>query len=47
MGSLTIPPLDDGGESVVITTEGADVSEETAERAREAARLAGLRLTEG
>jgi hypothetical protein len=45
-GSLTVPPLEAGGESVVITAEGTDCDEETAERAHEAARLAGFRLRE-
>lgn len=45
-GSLTVPPLEAGGESVVITAEGTDVDAGTAERAQEAARLAGFRLRE-
>jgi len=45
-GSLTVPPLEEGGKTVVITAEGTDVDEETAERAHEAARLAGFSLRE-
>lgn len=45
-GSLTVPPLEPGGETVVIGPEGTDVDEETAERAYEAARLAGFTLRE-
>lgn len=45
-GSLTVPPLEPGGESVVITAEGTDCDPETAGRAHEAARLAGFRLRE-
>lgn len=45
-GHLTVPPLELGGESVVITSEGTDCDEETAARAHEAAHLAGFRLRE-
>jgi hypothetical protein len=45
-GHLTVPPLELGGESVVITAEGTDCDEETAARAHEAAHLAGFRLRE-
>jgi hypothetical protein len=45
-GYLTVPPLEVGGESVVITAEGTDCDEETAARAHEAAGLAGFRLKE-
>lgn len=41
---LIVPPLEAGGESFTITADGTDVDEETAERAREAARLAGFSL---
>jgi hypothetical protein len=46
MGSLTVPPLNDGGESVVIDVYGTEVDEATAERAFAAARAAGLTLRE-
>jgi hypothetical protein len=45
-GSLTLPPLEPGGETTVITGDGTEVDEKTAQRAREAAHLAGFRLTE-
>lgn len=45
-GSLTVPPLEAGGGTVVITAEGTDVDQATAARAHEAARLAGFRLRE-
>lgn len=45
-GSLTLPPLEPGGETTEITAEGTDVDEETAERAYEAAQLAGFTLRE-
>jgi len=46
MGSLTLPPLDDDGEAIVITEAGTEVDEATAVRAREAAALSGLSLVE-
>lgn len=46
MGSLTVPPLEEGGESVVIDVYGTEVDEETAERAYAAAQAAGLSLRE-
>jgi hypothetical protein len=46
MGSLTVPPLEEGGDSVVIDVYGTEVDEETAERAYAAAQAAGLSLRE-
>jgi hypothetical protein len=46
MGSLTVPPLQDGGNTVVIDVYGTEVDEATAERAHAAARAAGLTLRE-
>lgn len=43
---LHIPPLEEGGDHVVITPDGTEVDEETAARAHEAAALAGVQLTE-
>jgi hypothetical protein len=46
MGSLTVPPLEAGGETTVIDVYGTEVDEATAERAHAAARAAGLNLRE-
>ena len=46
LGSLTLPPLEDGGESLVIEKDGTEVDAATAVRAREAAVAAGFRLRE-
>lgn len=46
MGSLTVPPLDEAGDTVVIDVYGTEVDEATAERAHAAARAAGLSLRE-
>ena len=46
LGSLTLPPLEDGGESLVIEEAGTEVDAATAVRAREAAVAAGFRLRE-
>jgi hypothetical protein len=46
MGSLTVPPLDAGGEAVVIDVYGTEVDEATAERAYAAAQTAGFSLQE-
>lgn len=46
MGSLTVPPLQDGGDTVVIDVYGTEVDEATAGRAHAAARAAGLTLRE-
>jgi hypothetical protein len=44
LGALHVPSLDDGGEEVVITEYGTEVTADVAQRAHEAAALAGLRL---
>jgi hypothetical protein len=46
LSALHLPPIDEGGEAVVITAEGTQVDEATARRAREAAREAGFSLAE-
>lgn len=46
MGDLTVPPLEGGGETVTITADGTEVDKATAERAHQAARLAGFALRE-
>lgn len=46
MGSLTVPPLEDGGETVTIDVYGVEVDDATAERAYAAAQAAGLTLRE-
>jgi hypothetical protein len=46
MGKLTVPPLEDGGESVVIDVYGTEVDQATAERAYAAAQTAGFSLRE-
>jgi hypothetical protein len=46
MGSLTVPPLENGGEAVVIDVYGTEVDEATAERAYAAAQTAGFSLRE-
>lgn len=46
MGSLTVPPLEDGGETVVIDVYGTEVDTATAERAYAAAQTAGFSLRE-
>ena len=44
MGALTVPPLKEDGEAVIIAADGTEVDEATAARAHEAARLAGFTL---
>ena len=44
--SVTLPPLDEGGETVVITADGTEVDEDSAQRAHAAALAAGFRLRE-
>jgi hypothetical protein len=44
LGSVTLPPLEDGGEGIVIAEGGTEVDAETAARAHEAARQAGFKL---
>lgn len=44
--TLTVPPLDKGGKTVVITQDGTEVDEATAERAQQAAHAAGTTLRE-
>jgi hypothetical protein len=44
--SVTLPPLEDGGEGLVIPAEGAEVDAATAERALQVATEAGFRLQE-
>jgi hypothetical protein len=46
MGKLTVPPLEDGGEAVVIDVYGTEVDQATAERAYAAAQTAGFNLRE-
>jgi hypothetical protein len=46
LGSVTLPPLEEGGKSFVIEAVGTEVDEETAERAHAAASAAGFRLRE-
>jgi hypothetical protein len=46
VGDLTVPPLDAGGDTVIITREGTVVDAETAARARQAAHAAGHPLRE-
>ncbi|HMH89693.1 MAG TPA: hypothetical protein VK586_01280 [Streptosporangiaceae bacterium] len=46
VGSVTIPPLEPGGESVLITREGTQVDVDTARRAHEAAARSGFTLRE-
>jgi hypothetical protein len=48
MGTMTVPPLEDGDDSepVVITRYGTQVDGATADRAHEAAALAGFTLRE-
>lgn len=47
MGTLTVPPADEGGEAVVITRYGTEVDTATARRAHEAAAASGFRIREG
>ena len=42
--SVTLPPLEDGGEGIVIAEAGTEVDAETARRAHEAAQQAGFKL---
>jgi hypothetical protein len=44
LAALIVPALDDGGEEVVITEAGTEVDAATAQRAHEAAAVAGFRL---
>jgi hypothetical protein len=44
LGSVTVPSLDEGGETVVITRDGTEVDEATAERALAAAQSGGYKL---
>jgi hypothetical protein len=46
VSALHVPPLEDGGEVVVITRDGTEVDEVTARRAHEAADFAGFTLRE-
>lgn len=47
MGTMTVPPLEgDDGEPVVITRYGTEVDLATAQRAHEAAALAGFSIRE-
>lgn len=46
VGSLSVPPLEGGGETVTITVDGTEVDAGTAARARHAATLAGTTLRE-
>lgn len=46
LGSLTLPPLEEGGQQIVIEAEGTEVSQKAAQRAYEAALRAGVRLQE-
>lgn len=46
LGSVTLPPLEDGGEGLVIDAAGTEVDADTARRAQEAALKAGCRLQE-
>jgi hypothetical protein len=46
LGSVTVPPLEEGGETVVITPDGTEVDEETAERALAAAQSGGYKLVQ-
>jgi hypothetical protein len=46
MTELHVPPLEHGGDTVVIDVYGTEVPEAVAERARAAARAAGLTLRE-
>jgi hypothetical protein len=46
MGKLTVPPLEDGGETVIIDVYGIEVDKATAERAYAAAQTAGFSLRE-
>lgn len=46
MGTMTVPPLDGDGEPVVITRYGTQVDGATADRAHEAAALAGFTIRE-
>jgi hypothetical protein len=41
---VTLPPLEDGGEGIVIAEAGTEVDAETARRAHEAAQQAGFKL---
>lgn len=44
LGSVTLPPLEEGGETTVITREGTEVDSATALRAYEATQGHGLRV---
>jgi hypothetical protein len=46
MGTMTVPPLDPGGEPVVITRYGTVVDTATARRAHEAAAASGFAIRE-
>lgn len=46
LGSVTLPPLEDGGKGLVIEAGGTEVDADTARRAHEAALAAGFRLQE-
>jgi hypothetical protein len=46
LGSVTLPPLEEGGKSLVIEEGGTEVDAETAQRASAAAIRAGFRLQE-
>jgi hypothetical protein len=44
LGSVTLPPIEDGGEGIVIAEGGTEVDADTAQRAHEAAQRAGFKL---
>ena len=46
LGEVVLSPLKEGGETVVITEHGTEVSEADADRARTEALKSGLRLRE-
>jgi hypothetical protein len=46
MGTMTVPPLGDGDEAIVITRYGTVVDTATARRAHEAAAASGFRIRE-
>lgn len=46
LGSVTVPPLDEGGPTAVITRDGTEVDETTAERALAAAQSGGYKLVQ-
>jgi hypothetical protein len=46
MGSLTLPPLEGGGEGIVIEVDGTEVDADAAQRALKVATEAGFRLQE-